>query len=79
MEVPGGISIKDRHINSVKFVDDMVILANDCKEHWIITVKIEETIKKYGIKINMGKLEIMRLSKNDKMTVMAKKEKRTLI
>lgn len=52
-------------INSIRFTDDMVILADDSKPVKMKIVNQEEGNIKYGIKIKVGKAKVMRINKNE--------------
>ena len=61
----GNFKIGGRLINTIKYADDLVVLAKNQKQLQLMMNKLVETGKKYGMEINTEKSKVMRISKRE--------------
>ena len=58
-EVQAGIKIAGRNINSLRYVDDTILMAGSKEELKNLLVKVKEESEKAGLKLNTQKTKIM--------------------
>ena len=58
-EVQAGIKIAGRNINSLRYVDDTILMAESEEELKNLLVKVKEESEKAGLKLNTQKTKIM--------------------
>jgi hypothetical protein len=59
------ISIGGRHVNNLRFVDDIDLIAGSESELQELTTKLETVTKNYGMEINIDKSKILINSYDD--------------
>jgi len=59
-----GIWINGERINTIKFADDQAIIAGSARALQTMLNKIQETTKRFGMKINIGKTKTMVIEKD---------------
>ena len=62
----GDFMIGGRVINTIKYADDLVLLAKNEETLQAMMDRMVETGKSYGMDINIDKSKVMRISKRDK-------------
>ena len=55
-EAQAGIKIAGRNINSFRYADDTILIAESEEEPKSLLMKVEEESKKVGLKLNIQKL-----------------------
>src|ERR1700754_1595261 len=63
MEMNGGVKVGGKVIKDVRFADDQGMVANSNKGLQAIMNDLNETAKKYGMKINVRKTQTMIVSR----------------
>ena len=58
-EVQAGIKIAGRNINSLRYVDDTILMAESEEELKNLLVKVKEESEKAGLKLSIKKPKIM--------------------
>ncbi|MDR5124748.1 reverse transcriptase domain-containing protein, partial [Salmonella enterica subsp. enterica serovar Typhimurium] len=66
LEGVGDFMIGGRVINTIKYADDLVLLAKNEETLQAMMDRMVETGKNYGMDINIDKSKVMRISKRDK-------------
>ena len=61
-ELPG-VKIGGRNINNIRYADDMVVMAETEEGLQILMDKLREECGKFGLRINIGKTEVMGVTK----------------
>lgn len=62
----GNFRIGGRLINTIKYADDLVVLARNQRQLQYMMNRLVETGRKYGMEINIEKSKVMRISKREK-------------
>ena len=57
-----GVSIGGRNITNIRYADDKVLIANTEIKLQRLVGKLDEECKKYGLKINISKTDVMGLT-----------------
>ena len=58
-EVQAGIKIAGRNINSLRYADDITLMAESKEELKSLLMKVKEESEKFGLKLNIQKTKIM--------------------
>ena len=58
-EAQAGIKIAGRNINSLRYADDITLMAESKEERKSLLMKVEEENEKVGLKLNIQKTKIM--------------------
>ena len=58
-EARAGIKIAERHINNLKYADDITLMAESEEELKSLLMKVKEESEKAGLKLNIRKTKIM--------------------
>ena len=58
-EAQAGIKIARRHINNLKYADDITLMAESEEELKSLLMKVKEESEKVGLKLNIQKTKIM--------------------
>ena len=58
-EAQAGITIAERNINNLRYVDDTVLMAESEKELKSFLMKMKEESEKAGLKLNIQKAKLM--------------------
>ena len=58
-EAQTGIKIAGRHINNLRYADDMTLMAENEEELKSLLMKVGEESEKVGLKLNIQKTKIM--------------------
>ena len=58
-EAQAGIKIAERHINNLRYVDDITLMAESEEELKSLLMKVKEESEKVGLKLNIQKTKIM--------------------
>ena len=58
-EVQAGIKIAGRNINSLRYADDITLMAESKEELKSLLMKVKEESEKVGLKLNIQKTKIM--------------------
>ena len=58
-EAQAGIKIAGRNINSLRYADDMTLMAESEEELKSLLIKVKEESEKVGLKVNSQKMKIM--------------------
>ena len=58
-EAQAGIKIAGRNINNLRYADDTILMAESEEELKILLVKVKEESEKFGLKLNIQKMNIM--------------------
>ena len=58
-EAQAGIKIAGRNINSLRYVDDTILMAESEEELKNLLVKVKEESEKAGLKLNIQKAKVM--------------------
>lgn len=67
--------MRGRKISCIRFFNDKVILVNDIEVLQVLSQKLEEGVKEYGMKMNAGRTKIVRLNGTENIKVIAKERK----
>jgi len=58
-EAPPGIKIARRNTNSLRYADDITLMAENEEELKILLMKVKQESEKFGLKLNIQKAKIM--------------------
>ena len=58
-EAQTGIKIAGRHINNLRYADDMTLMAENEEELKSLLMEVKEESEKVGLKLNIQKMKIM--------------------
>ena len=58
-EAQAGIRIAGRNINSLRYADDTILMAESEEELKSLLIKVKEESEKVGLKLNIQKTKIM--------------------
>ena len=58
-ETQAGIKISGRNINTLRYTDDMTLMAESEEEIKSLLMKVKEESEKVGLKLNIQKTKIM--------------------
>ena len=58
-EAQAGIKIAERHINNLKYADDITLMAESEEELKSLLMKAKDESQKVGLKLNSQKIKIM--------------------
>ena len=58
-EAQAGIKIAGRHINNLRYADDITLMAESEEELKRLLMKVKEESEKFGLKLNIQKTKIM--------------------
>ena len=58
-EAKAGIKIAGRHINNLRYADDIILMSESEEELKGLLMKVKEESKKVGLKLNIQKTKIM--------------------
>ena len=58
-EAQAGIKIARRNINSLRYADDITLMAESKEEPKSLLMKVKEESEKVGLKLNIQKMKIM--------------------
>ena len=58
-ELQVGVKIRGRKINSLRYVNDTILMAESKEELKSLLMKVEEESEKFGLKLNIQKTKIM--------------------
>ena len=58
-ETQAGIKIAGRNINSLRYADDTILMAERERELKSLLIKVKEQSEKVGLKLNIQKIEIL--------------------
>ena len=58
-ETQAGIKISGRNINTLRYTDDMTLMAESEEELKSLLMKVKEESEKVGLKLNIQKTKIM--------------------
>ena len=61
-ETQAGIKIAGRNINSLRYADDITLMAENEEELKSLWMKVKEESEKVGLKVNIQKTKIMAAS-----------------
>ena len=64
-ELPGG-KIGGRNINNIRYEDDMVVMGETEEGLQTLINKLQEECRKFGLRINIGKREVMGVTQRRK-------------
>jgi len=63
--IEDGVKVGGHFVNAVRFADDQAMLANSKVGLQIIMYALNKTTQKYGMRINIKKTKVLRISKNE--------------
>ena len=58
-EPQAGINIARRNINNLRYADDTTLMAESEEELKSLSIKIKEESEKFGLKLNIQKINVM--------------------
>ena len=58
-EAQAGVKIAGRHINSLRYADDITLMAENREELKSLLMKVKEESEEVGLKLNIQKTKIM--------------------
>ena len=58
-EAQDGIKIAGRHVNNLRYADDITLMAESEEELQSLLMKVKEESEKVGLKLNIQKTKIM--------------------
>ena len=58
-EAQAGIKIARRNINSLRYADDTILMAESEEELKSLLMKVKEESEKFGLKLNIQKMKII--------------------
>ena len=58
-----GVKIGGRNLNNIRYADDMVVMAQTEEVLQTLMNKLQERCRKFGLRINIGKTEVMGVNK----------------
>ena len=58
-----GVKIGGRNLNNIRYADDMVVMAQTEEVLQTLMNKLQERCRKFGLRINIGKTEVMVVTK----------------
>ena len=61
-----GINLQGMTINSLRFADDIVLLADSVEDLQTLVTNIHTVSRKFGLTINKGKTEVQMITKESK-------------
>ena len=65
----GSVSIGGRTVTSLRFVDDIDLVAGQAKELGALTSRLEGSVKQLGMQISVEKSKVMRMGSSDELDV----------
>lgn len=71
-----GLPIEDKHLSSIFFADDQVVMAQDREDLELMMRKLEDSYSGWGIRINFEKSKYMMISGNEEDDLNGKKYER---
>ena len=64
--VDAGVNVSGQLVNNLRFADDIDLIAESPEQLQVLTDKVEESSKRFGLKINVSKTKVMTIGKSHK-------------
>lgn len=64
--VDAGVNVSGQLVNNLRFADDIDLITESPEQLQVLTDKVEESSKRFGLKINVSKTKVMTIGKSHK-------------